>query len=173
MTTRSLLLLRHAKSSWDDPSLDDFDRPLAKRGREAAPRIAHEMVRRGWQPDHALISPALRTRQTWELVSEVLPDGISCDFVAAIYEAPAARILEAVRSVPENAGCLLVVGHNPGLEELAVLIASPESDDEAMARLSAKFPTAAIARFSFGGPWRTLGPGTALLEALVTPKELG
>jgi phosphohistidine phosphatase len=173
MTTRNLLLLRHAKSSWDDPSLDDFDRPLAKRGREAAPRIAHEMMRRGWQPDHAIISPALRTRQTWELVAAAFPHGISCDFLPAIYEAPAARILEAVRSAPEDATCLLVVGHNPGLEELAALIASRESDDEGMARLSAKFPTAAIARFSFGGPWQALGPGTAILKAFVTPKELG
>lgn len=173
MTERSLLLLRHAKSSWDDPSLDDFDRPLAKRGREAAPRIAHEMMRRSWQPDHAFISPALRTRQTWEVVAAAFPDGISCDFVPAIYEAPPARILDAVRSAPDEAGCLLVVGHNPGLEELAALIASPESDDKAMARLSAKFPTAAIARFSFGGPWQALGPGTAMLEWFVTPKELG
>ena len=131
------------------------------------------MMRRGWQPDHAIISPALRTRQTWELVAAVFPPGISGDFVPAIYEAPAARILEAVRSAPEDAGCLLVVGHNPGLEELAGLIASPESDDEGMARLSAKFPTAAIARFSFGGPWQALGPGTAILKAFVTPKELG
>ncbi|MBX9451298.1 MAG: histidine phosphatase family protein [Mesorhizobium sp.] len=173
MTERSLLLLRHAKSSWDDPSLDDFDRPLAKRGREVAPRIAKEMAQRGWQPDHALISPALRTRQTWELVAAALPHGISCDFVPAIYEAPAARILEAVRSAPDEAGCLLVVGHNPGLEELSALIASPESNDEAMARLSAKFPTAAIARFGFGGPWQALGPGTAIFKAFVTPKELG
>ena len=173
MTERSLLLLRHAKSSWDDPSLDDFDRPLAKRGREAASRIAEEMALRGWQPDHALISPALRTRQTWEFVAAAFPHGISCDFVPAIYEASAAHILEAVRSAPEDAGCLLVVGHNPGLEELAALIASPESNDEAMARLSAKFPTAALARFGFEGPWRALGPGAAMLEGFVTPKELG
>lgn len=173
MTERSLLLLRHAKSSWDDPSLDDFDRPLAKRGREAAPRIAHEMMGRGWQPDHALISPALRTRQTWELVAEILQGNVPHDFVPAIYEASAARILEAVRSAPDEAGCLLVVGHNPGLEGLAALIASPESNDEAMAKLSAKFPTAAIARFGFGGPWRALGPGAAMLEGFVTPKELG
>lgn len=173
MTTRSLLLLRHAKSSWDDPSLDDFDRPLAKRGREAAPRIGKEMARRGWKPDYALVSPALRTRQTWQLVAAVLPHGILCDFVPAIYEAPAARILETVRSAPDEAGCLLVVGHNPGLEELAALIASPESNTEAMARLSAKFPTAAIARFGFEGPWQALGPGMAILKAFVTPKELG
>lgn len=170
MTERSLLLLRHAKSSWDDPSLDDFDRPLAKRGREAAPRIAHEMMGRGWQPDHALISPALRTRQTWELVAEILQGNIPHDFVPAIYEASAAHILEAVRSAPDEAGCLLVVGHNPGLEGLAALIASPESNDEAMAKLSAKFPTAAIARFGFGGPWQALGPGTAIFKAFVTPK---
>ncbi len=173
MTGRSLLLLRHAKSSWDDPSLDDFDRPLAKRGREAAPRIAREMARRGWQPDHALVSPALRTRQTWELVAEILPGGISHDFVPAIYEAPAARILEAIRAAPEDATCLLVVGHNPGLETLSTLIASRESDADALGRLSRKFPTAALARFSLGGAWRGLGPGTAVLEAFFTPKELG
>lgn len=173
MRTRTLLLLRHAKSSWDDPSLDDFDRPLAKRGHNAAPRIAREMARRGWQPDYALISPALRTQQTWELVAEILSGNIPHDFVPTIYEAPAARILEAVRAAPEDARCLLVVGHNPGLETLSTFIASPESDADALGRLSGKFPTAALARFSLGGAWRGLGPGTAMLEAFVTPKELG
>lgn len=173
MTERSLLLLRHAKSSWDDPQLDDFDRPLAKRGIEAAPRIAREIVQRGWTPDHALVSPALRTLQTWELVAEILPGSIPHDFVPTIYEAPAERVLAAVRAAPAGAQCLLVVGHNPGLEDLAALIASPESDDRAMARLAAKFPTAALARFNFEGPWRALDPGTAKLEAMVTPKELG
>lgn len=173
MRTKTLLLLRHAKSSWDDPSLDDFDRPLARRGRDAAPRIAREMVRRGWQPDHALVSPALRTRQTWELAAEVLQGGISHDFVPAIYEAPAPQVLDAVRAAPEAVGCLIVVGHNPGLETLSSLIASPDSDADALGRLSRKFPTAALARFSLSGAWRGLGPGTAVLQAFITPKELG
>ncbi len=173
MTGRSLLLLRHAKSSWDDPSLDNFDRPLAKRGREAAPRIAREMARRGWQPDHALVSPALRTRQTWELVAEILPGGISHDFVPAIYEAPAARILEAIRAAPEDATCLLVVGHNPGLEELVASLVGSGSDAHAKARMRAKFPTAALAVFDVEAEWRALGPGGARLVAFARPTDMG
>ncbi|MBE0695045.1 MAG: histidine phosphatase family protein, partial [Aquamicrobium sp.] len=82
---RTLLLLRHAKSSWDDPALDDFDRPLARRGREAAPRMGREMARRGWLPDLALVSSSLRTRQTWALVAPELPRDIPASFDDTIY----------------------------------------------------------------------------------------
>lgn len=173
MAAKTLLLLRHAKSSWDDDDLDDFDRPLAGRGREAAPRIGREMARHGWIPDLALVSPALRTRQTFALIALELsrPPEIVLD--RAIYEAPAARILAVLRTVPEEAATLLVVGHNPGLEDLTKTLASRAGDPDALARLGEKFPTAALACLACDGAWSDLGPGKARLLAFVTPRLLG
>ena len=169
---RTLLLLRHAKSSWDDPGLADFDRALARRGREAAPRIGAEMARQGWLPDRALVSTAARTRQTWALVAAELPREVHASFEDAIYEAPALRILAAIREAPETAASLVVVGHNPGMEDLAALLASPDSDPDALARMRAKFPTAALARFVFDGDWAGLGPGGARLAGFIAPGDV-
>lgn len=172
LATKSLLLLRHAKSSWDDPRLDDFDRPLAGRGLRAAPRMGAEMARRDWLPARALVSAAVRTRQTWDLVAPQLPDAVAVAFDDMIYEAPPDRILAAIRRTPEDAASLVVVGHNPGLQDLATLLAAPGSDADALAALMEKFPTAAIARLTFTGGWRDLGKGGARLEAFVTPRQL-
>lgn len=169
MGPRILLLLRHAKSSWDDPGLADFDRPLARRGREAAPRIASEMARRFWLPDAALVSAAARTRATWALAAGHLGDA-PASFDADIYEAPAARILAAIRRTDDAVATLLVVGHNTGLQDLSQQIASSDSDDGALSGLTAKFPTAAVARFSFEGRWRDLTG--ARLEAFVKVRDI-
>ncbi|TIU39662.1 MAG: histidine phosphatase family protein, partial [Mesorhizobium sp.] len=93
MPARQLLILRHAKSSWDDPKLADFDRPLAPRGQKTAPLIGRELSRRGWLPDLALVSPALRARDTWRLVAQELPKHVSADFAEELYEAEAGAIL--------------------------------------------------------------------------------
>jgi len=169
--TRTLLLLRHAKSSWDDPALDDFDRPLAKRGREAAPRMGREMARRGWLPDRALVSAALRTRQTWELVEVGLPHAVPAFSDRSIYEAPAERILDAIRSTPAGVETLLVVGHNPGIEDLVALLAAPGSAPEAMEKVRRKFPTAGLARLVLTGAWADLGPGSAALTDFLSPRD--
>ena len=173
MTTRTLLLLRHAKSSRDDPALDDFDRPLARRGREAAPRMAQAMTRRGWLPDRALVSSALRTRQTWDLVAAELPQTVPAAFSRSIYEAPAERILAAIRRTPGETRTLLVVGHNPGFETLATMLAGPDSEPDAMARMTRKFPTAGLARLRLEGDWADLGPGGARLGHFLTPRDGG
>lgn len=171
--TRTLFLLRHAKSSWDDPSLEDFDRPLAKRGLEAAPRMGQEMTRRGWLPDFALVSSALRTRRTWELIAAEFPRDIAVTFDETIYEAPAERILAAIRKAPADVATLVVVGHNPGFGNLAEMLAAPDSDAAAMAAMRDKFPTAALARFSVAGEWAGLGPGGGVLTDFLTPRGLG
>lgn len=175
---KTLFLLRHAKSSWDDPTLEDFDRPLAKRGREAAPLMGQEMARRGWLPDLAVVSSSLRTRQTWDLVAPQLSRDIAVTFDETIYEAPAGRILAAIRKVPAQVATLVVVGHNPGFESLAEMLAAPESDREAMAAMRQKFPTGALARFSCAGEqagsgWTELGPGGGVLTDFLTPRGLG
>ena len=170
---RELLLLRHAKSSWDDPSLDDFDRPLAGRGQKAALVMAREIVRRGWSPDTVFVSTALRTRQTWQLAAPTLgerrPRAVYDD---ALYMASAEQIMACIRRSPETKQRLLVLGHNPGLEELALELAGPGSDDAALARLRAKFPTAAMARFEVAGKWSSLAPSTARLCHFLRPKDI-
>ena len=174
----TLFLLRHAKSSWDEPGLADFDRPLAKRGRKAAPLAGAEMARRGWLPDLALVSPAKRARQTWKRAGKALADAAGAKqapetrFAEALYMAAPEAILALLHAVPDNTGSVVVVGHNPGLEELAILLAGPGSDAMALDGARAKFPTSALARFSFDGAWKDLAPGGAALTGFLRPREL-
>ncbi|MEQ1953236.1 histidine phosphatase family protein [Mesorhizobium sp. CN2-181] len=170
---KTLLLLRHAKSSWDDAGLADFDRPLAPRGLKATPRIARELVRRDWLPDAALVSTALRTRQTWDLVAAELPDPPKPDFRKDLYEASAEQVLTQIRDAGGRAKTLLVVGHNPGIEDFAGQLASLESEARTLSRLREKFPTAALARFVFAGEWQELRLGAARLTHMLRPKDLG
>ena len=170
---RHLLLLRHAKSSWDDASLADFDRPLASRGREAAPLMGRELVRRGWLPELALVSPAARTRETWALVAAELAHSPPATFAELLYEASAETVLTEVRRTAKNVRVLLLIGHNPGLEDFARLLAGDGSDAKALARLHQKFPTAALARFKFQGTWAGLDAGAARLSHFFGPKDLG
>ncbi|MCR4269116.1 histidine phosphatase family protein [Nitratireductor sp. ZSWI3] len=169
---KELILLRHAKSSWDDPALGDFERPLAPRGRRAAPLMGREIARRGWQPDRVLVSAARRARQTWRLVAGEL--GLESEAAAydeALYMASADRLLAAVRKTPEAAARLLLVGHNPGLEALAAGLAGPGSDEAALDGMGRKFPTAALAHFTFDGAWADLGFGGACLSHFLKPKD--
>ena len=170
---KQLLLLRHAKSSWDDPALADFDRPLAPRGLKAAPRVGRELTRRDWLPDLSLVSPALRTRETWRLVSAELPARVPAEFAEALFEATAGDILAEVQQAIASAGCLLVLGHNPGLEDLARRLAGPRSDAGARRKLEEKFPTGALARFVVDDDWTDLALGTARLTHCIRPKDLG
>jgi len=167
---KQLLLLRHAKSSWDDPDLDDFDRPLAQRGLKAAQLIGRELAARDWLPDQVLVSSALRTRDTWRLVAAELPAHPRVVFAEALYEASAADILSQIRLVEPSSGYLAVVGHNPGLEDLAKQLAGPGSETKARRRLEEKFPTAALARFVFDGDWSGLSSGR--LTHCLRPKDL-
>ncbi|AZO55429.1 MULTISPECIES: histidine phosphatase family protein [unclassified Mesorhizobium] len=167
---KQLLLLRHAKSSWDDRDLDDFDRPLAERGLKAARLIGRELAARDWLPDLALVSPALRTRDTWRLVAAELPVHPRVAFAEALYDASAADILRQVRKADPSSGCLVVLGHNPGLEDLAKQLAGPRSEAKARRRLDEKFPTAALARFVLEDDWS--GLSSARLTHCLRPKDL-
>ncbi|TIT90521.1 MAG: histidine phosphatase family protein, partial [Mesorhizobium sp.] len=123
---RQLLILRHGKSSWDDPKLEDFDRPLGPRGLKTAPLMGRELSRRGWLPDLALVSPALRTRDSWRLVSQELPKHVPAEFAEELYEAAPGAILARVRRA--KATSLIVIGHNPGLQNFALQLAGAGSD---------------------------------------------
>lgn len=170
---KTLLLLRHAKSSWDDPGLEDFDRPLAPRGEQAAPVMAGYLERKGLRPDLVLCSPAARARQTWALVAERLGNGIPVKELQGLYLGAPSRLLDAVRRAPDKVGCVLLVGHNPGMEHLAMALAGPGSKPKALAKLHAKFPTAALAEITFdAASWRDVGHGGGRLKRLVWPKDL-
>ena len=170
MPVRQLLLLRHAKSSWDDPKLDDFDRPLDSRGLKTAPLMGRELARRGWLPDLALVSPALRTRDTWRLVAAELPKHVPAEFAEDIYEAAPAAILARVRRT--DATSLLLIGHNPGLQQFAMRLAGPGSDEGVFKKIEAKFPTGALARFTVEDDWGSLEFGGARLTHFVRPKDV-
>lgn len=170
---KHLLLLRHAKSSRDDALLADFERPLAARGRAAAPRIGRELARRRWLPDAALVSPALRTRQTWDLVAAELPARPAAAFPPTLYEAAGETLLAAIRQTPAEVEDLILVGHNPGMEDLADALAGSGSAAAALARMREKFPTGALARFAFDGTWAGLDAGSARLSHFIAPKDLG
>jgi phosphohistidine phosphatase len=166
----ALHLLRHTKSSWADDELDDHDRPLSKRGRRDAEAIARHFAERGGTPDLVLSSTAARARATLEpLLDRLRPRRVLLD--RGLYLAPGAKLLERLREAGEEVGTALLVGHNPGLHELALLLADPESPVE-LPPLSGKFPTGALASYRFGSAWRRLKPHAATLIAYVTPREL-
>lgn len=169
---RTLLLLRHAKSAWPD-GVKDIDRPLSGRGRRAAPVMAAHLVREGLRPDLVLVSPARRTRETLALMDEALA-GVPLRDEPRIYEAPARRLLEVVHEVDPSVGCLLMIGHNPGMADLAHALAGRDSDPAALAGLRAGYPTAALAELA--GPaaaWSAVAPGGLRLRRFVTPRSLG
>jgi phosphohistidine phosphatase len=117
---KCLTLLRHAKSSWDDPELSDSDRPLNKRGRRDAPLMGRRLAERSFQPDLLLVSPACRARLTAEAVAGQLAiDGDSLTFDERIYEATVDELVGLVRSIAEDRRNVLLVGHNPGITDMA------------------------------------------------------
>lgn len=132
--------------------------------------MGRELAARGWLPDLALVSPALRTRDTWRLVAAELPVPPRIAF-KALYDASAADILSQIGQTDASSGSLLVIGHNPGLEHLARQLAGPGSDAKALKRLEEKFPTAALARVVFEGDWSVVSP--ARLTHCLRPKDLG
>jgi phosphohistidine phosphatase len=169
---RVVHLLRHAKSSWDDPLLADHERPLSPRGRRAAARIAAHLTREGIRPALVLCSSSRRTRQTLEPVAAALPD-VPTHVEADLYGAGEESLLRRLRRLPDAAGSVLLVGHNPGLHDLALALAGA-GDSETLARLRAKMPTGALATLaSPAARWRDLRRGGAELVAFVVPRELG
>lgn len=166
------MLLRHAKSSWDAPVLDDFDRPLAKRGRKAALRMAEWLAERQVRPQLVLCSPAARTRETLSLIQPALGADMTARYEGKLYLAEAEDLLNRLRELDTDVGCVLLIGHNPGLQELAITLASDEKTPEGV-RLAEKFPTAALAWFRLTTPrWSALRPGSGELVAFVTPADL-
>jgi phosphohistidine phosphatase len=166
----SLYLLRHAKSSWSDPALADRERPLSPRGRRDAARIAEHCLRLGIEPELVVCSTAQRTRETLELIRPVLGAAATVELEPELYGASAESLLERLRAVPEGVASVMLIGHNPGLQDLALVLASGGTELE---RLEAKFPTAALATLTLTtATWRRLSQADAVLAAYVVPKQL-
>jgi len=169
---RRLLLLRHAKTERPGPGERDRDRQLTKRGRSDAPMIAAYMVHHGLEPDLALVSPAKRARETWELVAEAFPKSPPAVTDERIYDASAERLMNVIREV-QDAQAVMVVGHNPGMHDLAVkLIAT--GDVEARERVAEKLPTSGLVVLDVAfDDWSRLHAGSARLERFVSPRLIG
>ena len=166
---RRLYLLRHAKSSWEDPALHDRDRPLAPRGRRATARIARWARQRDVRPQLVVSSSAVRAQETLQGVLPGLgePEVWSED---TLYAASAETLFERVRALPDVAEDAMLVGHNPGLGDLLLLLAEP---GELRERAEAKVPTGALATLEADVErWTELEPGGMRLVSFVVPREL-
>lgn len=168
-----LMLLRHAKSDWSQPGTRDHDRPLNARGRGAAPRIGAYMADEHLVPQHVLVSSARRTRETWALVAGELGKAKpAVAFEDRLYESPPAAILSAIRETPDGVTPLLVVGHNPSMQALAMSLTGA-GEKSAMDLIADKYPTGGLAIVDFDlARWSGVGAGKGRLERFVTPRSL-
>jgi phosphohistidine phosphatase len=167
---KTLHLLRHAKSSWKDPALDDHERPLSKRGRETAKIIGAYLRREKIRPDVVVCSSAVRARETLAPISEqIKPPKVLLE--KGIYESSQQKLWKHIWALPENADCVLLIGHNPALHDFARSLADAASRPR-LPPVVGKFPTGAMATFRFDGTWKELRPNTATLAAFTTPKDI-
>jgi phosphohistidine phosphatase len=170
---RQLLLLRHAKSAWDDPKIADRDRPLNARGQRAAATMRRAMRELGLVPDMVLVSTARRTMQTLDAL-EPWEEAPLIEPTDALYLATAAQLLAILHGVAETVRSVLLIGHNPGMHELAMTLAGPAglAGGEAGRRLAQGFPSGALAEFAIAGHWWQLDEGAGRLQHFLTPRSM-
>ncbi len=169
---KTLTLLRHAKSGWDDPVQRDFDRPLNGKGKRAAQTVGKHLRREGVEFDHVVASPALRVQQTLEDVAVGYGRTLAPVWDRRIYLASAATLLDVARDLPDGAATALLVGHNPGLEDLVLLLV-PDAEPGLRDAVEEKYPTASVAQLRFEvDRWRDLAEGAATLVRFVRPRDL-
>ena len=171
--TKQLFILRHAKSSWDDPGLHDHDRPLAPRGRQAVKLLNTYVRAHRIEPSLVLCSSSRRTRET---LDGVAPTGQSM-IEPELFTASAGGLLDRIRQIPADTPSAMVIGHNPAMQMLVLRLAAPahapiENDEGDLATVQRKFPTGALATITFECEWRDLAAGAGLLTGLVRPKDL-
>jgi phosphohistidine phosphatase len=167
---KRIWLLRHAKSSWDQPSLPDADRPLAPRGRRAADILAAHLAAAEVRPTVVLCSSSLRTRETLAAILPALGDALEIRIEPALYGAGAAQLLDRLRQVSNRTSSAMLIAHNPGIQDLALALAAR---GPALAGLGEKFPTGALATLELDVErWHDLDHGMATATTLVTPRSL-
>ncbi len=168
---KRLILLRHAKSDWPE-GVDDHDRPLSDRGKKAAPLMGVYLERHKLVPDLVLVSTARRAQETWLRICRAIKTPAAVTNTRDVYEAGAAKLLDVVRATDRDIRTLMIVGHNPGLEDLAKRLMK-DLGGEPGERLRQKFPTAAMAVLSFDlGDWKDIAVETGSLDRFVTPKSI-
>jgi phosphohistidine phosphatase len=168
---KSLHLLRHAKSSWKAPGLNDHDRPLNKRGRQTAEMMAAYLRRAKIAPDLVICSTAMRAQQTLDPIIKAAKKPPTIILVRGIHEGTQRALWEQLWNLPESAKSVLLIGHNPALQDLALELAHTDLNT-LLPSAGGKFPTGAMASFRFDGAWKALEPHGALLASFITPKSI-
>ena len=167
---RRLVLVRHAKSSWDDESLDDHDRPLAPRGERALERMRSHVATLDLPTLYVVCSTAVRAESTLNGLRPALPDDAAIEHDRGVYDDDAGSLLDRIRRSGDHHATLMVVGHNPTLQDLACRLVA-EGDPADREQLERKLPTGAIVSMSFDGDWNELAAGAARLESLFMPRR--
>lgn len=168
---KTLTLLRHAKSGLDDMGLRDFDRTLNAKGRRAASVMGRHLRDEGLGFDRVVASPAVRVMQTLDAVGQGLGRRLAPEWDRRLYLASADELVAVVRALPGEAGRVLLVGHNPGLEDL-VLMLVPEGAGALRGAVAAKYPTASLAEMTLADGWASAAEGAATLTRFVRPRDL-
>lgn len=171
----TLMLLRHAKSDWDDPKVDDRDRPLSDRGRNDAQRMGKYLRAEELEPALVVCSTSTRTRETWDLVAPELKTKPKVRFERGVYLAAWPSLLALVLSTPANVPSVMLIGHNPGFEQLAAVLSGPPRNAEErewQTSMAKKYPTCALAVLEFAGEWRGVKEGGGRLTDFTRPKDL-
>lgn len=169
---KTLTLLRHAKSGWDDPVARDFDRPLNAKGRRAAEVMGRHMRDAGFAFDHIVASPAIRVGETLDAIEAGYGRKLAPEWDRRVYLASAATLLDVVHGFDDGAARVLLVGHNPGLEDL-VLMLVPEGAGALRGAVEAKYPTATLAEMTFPvDHWADVADGGGTLTRFVRPRDL-
>ena len=168
---KTLYLLRHAKSSWKGEGVEDFDRPLSKRGRAAAKAMGEYFARHRIAPAQVLCSPAKRTRETLERLQDGIGPAVPVRFEKIVYMADASALLRRLRRLNDSLASAMLVGHNPGLEQLALMLSAEEGDG---LRRAAKFPTGSLAVIETDVErWADVKPGCGRITAFTRARDLG
>ena len=170
---KTLTLLRHAKSGWDDPVARDFDRALNERGKRGARTVGQHMRELGLEFDHVLSSPAVRCVDTLDGLWEGYGTILHPNWDRRIYLASCVTLLDVVHEAPDAASGILMCGHNPGLEDLILLLVPDQADERLRDDVEEKFPTASFAELTFAvDHWSDVKANTAHLSRFVRPRDL-
>ena len=170
---KTLILLRHAKSGWDDPVERDFDRPLNKKGHRAAGTVGRTLRAFDYHFDLVMASPAMRVKETIASVEEGFGEQLEPHYDRRVYLASVNTLMDVIHGAPDSADTLLLVGHNPGMEELVFLLVPDRENDLERDKVEQKYPTAAVAEIRLDiDHWREASADSGHLIRFIRPRDL-